>query len=107
MRAEQFDDATQTLPHIQDPQHYKSSHQLQVLEGSNNIGRTRPCLIPHFPSSFQPVLVTKRSTSYRAPHTLRVLMYGSCISAFPICEFIFLEIASDPNLVKLGAILNN
>lgn len=33
MRAEQFDDATQTLPHIQDPQHYESLYQLKSWKG--------------------------------------------------------------------------
>lgn len=61
-----------------------------------------PFWIPQRPSSFQPVLVTSRSTSYLAPQTFRVLMYGGCASALPIKEYIFSETASAANFSSSG-----
>ena len=75
-----------------------------AFTSSNGVAFAHPLLIPHLPSSFHPVLVIRRSFSYLAPQTLRVLTCGFSVSAFPIKLLISSEIASDPNFCNSGDI---
>lgn len=77
-----------------------SNNQFMSLRKVDRINSTHPFLIPHLPNSFQPVLVTRRSASYRAPQTLCVLICGGSVSAFPIKVFVSSAIASDPKFCR-------